>query len=211
MRLRDGRNLGAVPSQSRRGHGLQISRPLAIPRLSGTEGGSLRDSRGGSAENGFHRLPSRQASVAGRGLDGGARQDGLAEAAHVGLRSPSGIVDARADRRIAELPRAGCFVGWLRQAHGLHAHRADAHHGASVFGIVGLPGDRILRAHGAFRRAGRFHVLRRPLPPGRHRRDRRLGAGAFSERRARPGVFRRDGALRACRSAQGRAQATGAR
>ena len=31
--------------------------------------------------------------------------------------------------------------------HGLHAHRTAAHHGVSVLRIVGLPGDRLLRAH----------------------------------------------------------------
>ena len=33
-----------------------------------------------------------------------------------------------------------------------------------------------------------FKYLRRRLPPGGHRRDRRLGAGAFPQGRARPGL-----------------------
>ena len=41
------------------------------------------------------------------------------------------------------------------------------------------------------------------LPSRRHRRDPRLGAGAFPDRRARPGALRRHRALRARRSARG--------
>ena len=110
-------------------------------------------------------------------------QDRLAEVADVDLRSAPGILDARAAwasrSRYREMARQ---AGGVREADGLHAYRAAAHHGASVLRVVGLPGDRLLRAHLALRHAGRFHVLRRPLPPGGHRRDRRLGAGALSRR-----------------------------
>ena len=54
-----------------------------------------------------------------------------------------------------------------------------------------------------------FKYLRRPLPPGRHRRDRRLGARALSQGRARPGLLRRHRALRTRRPAQGRASRLG--
>ena len=47
------------------------------------------------------------------------------------------------------------------------------------------------------------------LPPGRHRRDPRLGAGAFPQGRPRAGLLRRHGALRARRPAPGRAQGLG--
>ncbi len=47
------------------------------------------------------------------------------------------------------------------------------------------------------------------LPPGGHRRDCGLGAGALPEGRPRPGLLRRHRALRACRPAQGRASRLG--
>ena len=46
-----------------------------------------------------------------------------------------------------------------------------------------------------------LHVLHRPLPSGRNRRDSRLDAGALPVRRARPGGVRRHASLRARRSA----------
>ena len=61
----------------------------------------------------------------------------------------------------------------------------------------------------ALRLAAGFHVFRRPLPSGRHRRDCRLGARPFPQGRARSGAFRRHRALRTCRSAQGRASRMG--
>ena len=49
--------------------------------------------------------------------------------------------------RVADLSRTGRHAGRLREADGLHAHRTDAHHGASLLRVVGLPGDRVFRAH----------------------------------------------------------------
>ncbi len=100
-------------------------------------------------------------------------------------------------------------AGAVREGAGLHAHRAAAGDGASVLGLVGLPGARLLRADQPVRPARGLQVLRRRLPPGRARRHPRLGARALSEGRARPGALRRHGALRARRSAAGRAPGLG--
>ena len=54
-----------------------------------------------------------------------------------------------------------------------------------------------------------FKLLRRRLSPGRARRDPRLGAGTFSEGRARAGALRRHRAVRARGSAPGRASGLG--
>ena len=48
-----------------------------------------------------------------------------------------------------------------------------------------------------------FRAVRRPRASRGPRRDPRLGAGAFPDRRARPRAVRRHRALRACRSAPG--------
>ena len=92
---------------------------------------------------------------------------------------------------------------------GLHAHRAAAGDGASVLGIVGLSGDRVLCADQPVRFARRVQVLRRRVPSGRPRRDSRLGTRTLSEGRARAGQVRRHRALRARRSAAGRTPGLG--
>ena len=68
--------------------------------------------------------------------------------------------------------------------HGLHPRGAAAGDGAPVHRVVGLPGDGVLRADEPLRLARGLQVLRRRLPPGRHRRDPRLGARATSRRTA---------------------------
>src|SRR5215471_13347127 len=103
--------------------------------------------------------------MAGCRVDGGARADGLAEAASIGVRGASRLLAARSESRAAQLPRAGYVTGELRKADGLHAHRAVAADGASVFRLVGLPGDRLLRANRAIRHARRFHAPGGSLPP----------------------------------------------
>ena len=97
----------------------------------------------------------------------------------------------------------------LRQGHGLHAHRADAGDGAPVHGLLGLPGDGLLRADAALRLARRPARVRRPPAPERHRRDPRLGPGALPARRLRAGPLRRHGAVRARRPAPRRAPGLG--
>ena len=69
----------------------------------------------------------------------------------------------------------------VRRRAGLHPRRVPAGDGAPVRRLVGLPGDRLLRADRAVRRPGRLPLPRRPAAPGRHRRDPRLGAGALPD------------------------------
>ena len=80
---------------------------------------------------------------------------------------------------------------------------------ASVRRLVGLPGHRLLRAHGALRHPRRLRRLCRHAPPGGHRRHRRLGAGPLPARRLRPAPLRRHRALRARGSAPWRAPRLG--
>ena len=61
----------------------------------------------------------------------------------------------------------------------IELHAGD---GASVRRLVGLSGDRLLRADQPLRHARGLQVLRRRLPSRGHRRDPRLGAGTLSRR-----------------------------
>ena len=72
--------------------------------------------------------------------------------------------------------------------HGFHSCRVSAAERTSVWTIVGLSGQQLLRAFSALRHAGRSSLSDRLSASARHRRDHGLGAGAFSERRfcARP-------------------------
>ena len=97
----------------------------------------------------------------------------------------------------------------LRARHGLHAHRAAAGDGAPVHRLVGLPGDRLLRADAALRRPGRLPQVRRPPARERGRRDPRLGPGPLPARRLRARPLRRHGAVRARRPAPRRAPGLG--
>ena len=63
------------------------------------------------------------------------------------------------------LPRARRRARRLRHRPRLHARRADAGDGAPVRRLVGLPGDRLLRADLALRHARRLPLLRRPPAP----------------------------------------------
>ena len=139
----------------------------------------------------------------------GARR--VARAADVDLRSPSRIVGARArgGQPVPDLPRDGAPARAVREGHGLHPHRAAAGDGASLFGIVGLSGAGVLRADQPVRPARGFQAVRRRLPSGRTRRHPRLGPGPLSEGRARARDVRRHRAVRARRSAAGRAPGLG--
>ena len=79
----------------------------------------------------------------------------------------------------------------------VHARRADADRRAPVRRLVGLPGDRLLRADLAPREPRRPALDGRRAASGRDRRDPRLGAGPLPAGRARAGPLRRHGAVRA--------------
>ena len=149
-------------------------------------------------------------AVARRGVDGVTpRPRPVAAPADVDLRSASRQLAALAGWPPADVSRAGRDARALRARPGLHARRAAAGDGASVHRLVGLSGDRVLRADQPLRHAGRLQVPRRCVSSRRHRRDARLGAGPFPEGPARPGALRRHRALRARRSAAGRAPGLG--
>ena len=139
------------------------------------------------------------------------RQKGLARSSAVRVRAAPRLVEARAraGRRPTDLPGDGRPDRPVRERPRIHAHRAAARARASLRRIVGLPGDRVLRADKPLRATGRFQGLRRRMSRQRHRRHSRLGAGTFSERRARPRALRRHGALRARGPEAGRASRLG--
>ena len=146
---------------------------------------SVRRRLRGAAAVGGDRARHLGLPVAGRGVDGRAARAGRpARPADGDLRSASRLVGARARGRqsVSHLRRAGAPARAVREGDGLHAHRAAAGHGAPVLGILGLPGARLLRADQPLRHAGRLQAVRRRLPPGRPRRDSRLGAGPLSRR-----------------------------
>ena len=123
--------------------------------------------------------------------------------ADVDLRGPSRLVAARRRRTFSHLRRARRPADPLCRRHGLHPSRAPADQRASarrVWGYqpIGLfaPTRRFGEPAGFARFVDRAHR-------GGARRHPRLGAGAFPDRRARPGALRRHRALRARRSAQG--------
>ena len=75
--------------------------------------------------------------------------------------------------------------------------------------LVGLPGDRLLRARRALRHARRLPRVGRHAARGRPGRDPRLGAGALPARRLGARALRRHRALRARRPAPRRAPRLG--
>ncbi len=171
-----------------RGYRVDKADPLRLP---------CRD----AAAPGFDRLGPRL-RLGRRGVDGGARRPPDARRADVDLRGAPGILAAGAGggQPVAELPRGRAQARRPRRPAGLHPRRADAGDGASVLRLVGLSGHRLLRAHQPLRHAAGPDVPDRSPAPARHRGDPRLGAVAFPERRARPGVLRRHAPLRARRS-----------
>ena len=142
---------------------------------------------------------------------GAARARRVARSTGGVLRSASRILGARARGRqpLSHLSRDGASARAVCEGDGLHAHRAAAGDGASVLGIVGLSGARVLCADEPFRPARRLQVPGRRLSSGRPGCRARLGTRAFPERRPRPCAIRRHGAVRARRPAAGRAPGLG--
>ena len=104
--------------------------------------------------------PPKSASVTWK-LDGYEWQDAEwmeARAKKDLLKSPVSVYEVHMGSWIQGLTyrEHGREAGGIREADGLHAYRAAAHHGASVQRFVGLPGDRLLRADVAFRRPDDF-------------------------------------------------------
>src|ERR1700689_1634249 len=127
------------------------------------------------------------------GVDESSRGARLAAFAVDRVRAARGILAAEnlGRKPLAHLSRAGGGVDSLREAAGLHAHRADADHGASVRWLVGLSDGRLLRGDTPLRLAGGFYVLCGLLPPRRNRRLFGLDASAFSAGCARARLFLR--------------------
>ena len=83
------------------------------------------------------------------------------------------------------------------QLAGLHPRRVPAGRPAPVRGLVGLPHHRLLRPAEQVRLPRRVPLPGRQAAPGRHRRDRRLGARALRHRPVGAAALRRHRALRA--------------
>ena len=152
-----------------------------------------------------------QARLERRGVARGAAQELGARRPDVDLRGPPRLLAAEPARGqpAADLHRAGRRAQRLRQGHGLHPHRADAGDGAPVHGLLGLPGDGLLRPDAALRLPRRLPRVRRPRAPERGRRDPGLGPGALPARRLRARPLRRHGLVRARRPAPRRAPGLG--
>ena len=206
------RHLGAVRPRPRRRRALQVRAARQVRSHAVPQGRSLRarvrDAAGdGGADQRRPAIPLARRRL-GQGPRGLERQP---VGPGVDLRSAPRVVGARRRGRqpLAQLSRARRAARALREGHGLHAHRAAAGAGAPVRRLVGLPGHRLLRADQPARLARRLPLVRRRVPPPRHRRDPRLGARPLPEGRARPRPLRRHRALRARGSADGRAPGLG--
>ena len=114
----------------------------------------------------------------------------------VGLRDAPRLVEEALGRRRLHLPAGRRRPGALPDRPRLHPRRVPARDGAPVRRLVGLPGHVVLRADGAVRRPRRLPLPRRPAAPGRHRRDRRLGARPLPQGHLRAVALRRHAALR---------------
>ena len=134
--------------------------------------------------HGQHRV-REPARVAGRRLDGAPRRRRPGARPHEHLRGAPRLVAPPRRRPGAVLPRAGARARRPRHRARVHPRRADADRRAPLRAVVGLPGHRLLRAHLALRRPRRLPLVRRPPPPARPRRDRRLGARPLPARRRR--------------------------
>jgi hypothetical protein len=99
----------------------------------------------------------------------------------------------------AVLQGGGGRTGRICLRHGVHPSRVPAAQRISLRRILGLSAGGALRADHPPRPPARVPRSCRRRAPGRAGGDPRLGAGSFSDRRARAGTLRRHGALRARR------------
>ena len=146
---------------------------------------SLRLPHAAAAGHRFDRRGARRIRMARRGLAAARAQDARPHQQpiniyevhpvswHHALRPHAAILTWREARR-----RLIPYVRHMGYTHielmGVAEHPFDGSWGYQVVGL--------LRADLALRHAEGFHGLRRQLPPGRHRRDPRLGARALSAR-----------------------------
>ena len=141
--------------------------------------------------------PPKTASVLYRSTHAWRDDDWLARReATDPLTAPVSIYEVHAGswRQGLGLARAGRRAHEVRRRARVHPCRADARHAASVRAVVGLSGERLLRATRAARRAGRSARPRRRAARERGRRAARLGAGALPARRVGALPLRRHGA-----------------
>ena len=184
----------------------------------GADGAVAREGRPDGRSTPRSRPPPRRWSssrrtpgATTRGWTQRARSQPLARA-DVDLRDAPRLV-AQAPRRRRATPTPSSPTTWSPYLTGprLHPRRVPAGDGAPVRRLVGLPGDVVLRAHRAVRRPRRLPPPGRPAAPGRHRRDRRLGARALPQGRVRAGPLRRHAALRGPEPVAAASTPTGAR
>ena len=192
-----GGDLGAVRARARARLELQVRDPRA-GRRPPAQGRPVRAPHRGAAEERVGRVRAAP-RVGRRGVARAARARRSLAQPGLDLRGAPGLVAAQPARRQPQplLPRARRRAVRLRARPRLHPRRADAGDGAPLRRLLGLPGDRVLRADGAVRLARRLPRLRRPAAPARPRRRPRLGAGALPPRRVGARPLRRDGAVRA--------------
>ena len=155
-----GRRVGIVhPGPLRRG-ALQVRDRGPRWAAHAAEGRSVRLRGRASAGD---RVAHRADAAATSAPPAGRRRQTRAGAADLHLRMPSRLMGARAGggQPLSHLSRDGRAPAALCREHGLHAHRAAAHHRVSVRRVVGLPAHLAVRAHEPVRHAGGFQLLRR--------------------------------------------------
>src|SRR5690606_21274472 len=119
-----------------------------------------------------------------RGMDEAARSAERAFRADFDLRGAPGILEAQPGRwlSLAVVSRAGAGTGGACEAVGIHARGISAGDGASVFRLVGLPGDGILRSDQPVWNAAGLQISHRLPAPAGHRGHSGLGSLALSRR-----------------------------
>ena len=193
------------------GEGTHLQISDSPPRPGLRESRSLRLRRRAAAAHRLEGGRSRPLPLARLGLDRRSRSRNALDAPMSIYEVHSEVGGDRATIRVAgstyrEL--AHQLVDYCQQMGYTHLELMPGQR-ASVLGQLGLPDGRLLRRHQPLWLAARLHVLRRSLPPERHRRVARLGARPLPARRSRPADVRRHAPLRTCRPAARRASRLG--